>query len=218
MTLISFFIIIAAFAFIFWIYKKVYLYFLYIKVNKFSKWEAYLICTAVLWMFISLTLNEFYLIYKLGEKPTITFTIIATVIVWFFVHFSERKIATGYFNRNESGFKKVEPKDRNKIDIYPRISIITNVKGRSDWDTIFDSSDFYVINDTLGVFSGAQPSFQPGRIIKIKNKKYVVEKNQIDFIKIYDDYSLMGHTPEYKGDDTPYNIQIFVEVKKQQDS
>ncbi len=77
---------------------------------------------------------------------------------------------------------------------------------------IFDSSDFDIINEKLGTKQGAQPSFFEGGMIQLGDDKYKIIKLNVDFLKIFDDYSLVGRTEVNIGDPIPYNIQIIINV------
>lgn len=64
------------------------------------------------------------------------------------------------------------------------------------------------------MFDDLQQSFSVNQSIMINNVEYNTLKLRVDFLNIFDDYSLIGHTKSYTGKDTPYNVQVSVEVEK----
>jgi len=56
--------------------------------------------------------------------------------------------------------------------------------------------------------------------LKFKGEEYLVTKVRVDFLDIFDDYSINQfggrHTKVYEGRDVPYNIRIIVETKRKQ--
>ena len=111
-------------------------------------------------------------------------------------------------------YRKIAKYDSYKIPIYPRITIhdmdlIQDI--HNPQRIIFDLSDFVVINESLGSFTGDGVTFLPGNQINLKGKSLRVEKVQVDILNFYDDYSgFLRHTHSHKGSDTPYNIQISI--------
>jgi hypothetical protein len=115
-----------------------------------------------------------------------------------------------------SDYVKVTEKCSKYIPVYPRVTIKEGdvlFFGKQE-DLLFDSSDFNVVNEALGSLNGVGASITIGSELKLKSKSYRVEEFQVDFLNFFDDYSGMyGHTPVYKGDNVPYNIQISIRVR-----
>lgn len=120
--------------------------------------------------------------------------------------------------KTQSIARKVTEINSLKIPTYPRVTIYDLGFDDSNGVLIFDSSDISVINNSLDLnnsFHGR--TFLMGNEITFKNKKYLIGKVQIDFLDIFDDYSLnpfgTKHTSIYEGRDVPYSIQIIIEMK-----
>lgn len=116
--------------------------------------------------------------------------------------------------------RKISEIDSNKIQTYPRFTMYDkNIKGKRHDQIIFDSSDFSVVNNAFGVMDSFNGNtVLTGKQIKFRNSEYFIEKVQVDFLNIFDDYSLNPfggkHTSVYEGKDVPYNIQIFIDARK----
>ncbi len=124
-------------------------------------------------------------------------------------------------------FKKLTEIPTYLIPTYPRITIfkispsadMSNFKHSGNSDMIFDSSDFDVINYALGTMIGYQPRISEGEEINLRGSKLSVLKVEVDFLNIFDDYSMTiygrgnNHTPVYEGRSIPYNIQINIFIK-----
>ena len=110
-------------------------------------------------------------------------------------------------------FSRVIPKDVKQITNdailnYTRLTI----HSIQDSKIIFDSSDFDIINEKLGTKQGVQPSFFEGGMIQLGDVKYKIRKLNVDFLNIFDDYSMVGKTEVNIGEPIPYNIQIIINV------
>lgn len=115
--------------------------------------------------------------------------------------------------------QKISDIDASKIPTYPRFTMYD--MGSEDdraRQIIFDSSDFTIINEAFGVFGSFYGNtLLNEKIIELNGVKYVIDKVQVDFLNVFDDYSanLFGgkHTEVYRGKDVPYNIQIIIEAR-----
>lgn len=130
---------------------------------------------------------------------------------------SKKEDASNYVTKNVH--QKVSEIDAIRIPTYPRFTIYDlSVEGREN-QLIFDSSDFLVINKAFGLLDGSNyNTILNEKYLKFKGEEYLVTKVQVDFLDIFDDYSINRfggrHTKVYEGRDVPYNIQIIVEVRK----
>lgn len=138
---------------------------------------------------------------------------------------NSEEVEYGY--KTWSKFKKVNEIPTYLIPTYPRISIfkirpsanMSNFTHSGNYDIIFDSSDFEVINFALGTMIGYQPRISEGEEINLRGSKLSVLKVEVDFLNIFDDYSMTiydkgnNHTPVYEGRNIPYNIQINIFIK-----
>lgn len=103
--------------------------------------------------------------------------------------------------------------DSDRIKTYPRITIQDQTINEIDKSIIFDSSDFFAVNNSLGIIKDYNyQTFSCGSVIKIDGVNYVTNDVRVEFIDFFDDYKLCAHTSAYKGKDIPYNIQIRVFV------
>jgi hypothetical protein len=122
-----------------------------------------------------------------------------------------------YLSQNVA--QKIAEIDADRIPTYPRFTIYElNIQGNSRRKLIFDSSDFIVINTAFGIIGNYNfNSILAGKNIIIRESECVVESVRIDFLDIFDDYSInpfgYKHTDVYEGKDVPYNIQIILEVR-----
>lgn len=110
--------------------------------------------------------------------------------------------------------KKVNEIKPNKIITYPRISIFEKNQNQHIGEMIFDSSDFWYINNIL---TDSIRYFAKGAKFKYKDFKYEIVEIKVDVLEHFDDYSLKtkdnhNHSTAYFGDDIPYNIQILIFV------
>ncbi|MBF2708265.1 hypothetical protein [Flavobacterium soyangense] len=117
--------------------------------------------------------------------------------------------------------KQIDKINDRRISTYPRFTIFDVDKSVNVDKVIFDSSDFYEINNSFGNYdSNFGISIIKDRKIWIDDFEYIVSNVKIDFLTIFDDYSIYGplgskvHTNVYKGRDVPYNVQIFIDVSK----
>jgi hypothetical protein len=114
--------------------------------------------------------------------------------------------------------KKASEVEASRISTYPRFTVFDKSIQKKEDQLIFDSSDFFVINKTFGIFDDWKGvSIVNERRFKFRDKEYIVTKVQVDFLGIFDDYTMLSpfghrHSEVYEGEDTPYNIQIFIEV------
>jgi len=112
--------------------------------------------------------------------------------------------------------KKVNEINQDKITTYPRFSLYENDSNTKDGQKriIFDSSDFWYVNN---VFGKSTKSFQVGSKLYFNDCIYEITEINVDILDVFDDYSTKfrdntNHTDKYKGETTPYNIQIFIIV------
>lgn len=112
-------------------------------------------------------------------------------------------------------FRKVKEIQNKDISTYPRITL-TELKSKTlnEKEILFDSSDFEYINKTFKLTEEFYFSLNKGETITYQNIDYNVEDVKVDFLFIFDDYSIFGHSKKYQGIATPYNIQIIVLVSK----
>ncbi len=114
---------------------------------------------------------------------------------------------------------KNKPKDvamieNDSISTYPRFTFHLIRSGEWRGDVLFDSSDFQIVNGLLGTDKGRQPSLRVGYQIKLDQKEYIVQRVTVDMLCLFDDYSRFGHTKQYEGSDTPYNVQIILDLSE----
>jgi len=114
--------------------------------------------------------------------------------------------------------QKINDIDADKIPTYPRVKM-GELDDSDRIQVIFDSSDFEVINKAFGVYDSLYGiSVRNEEIITFKELEYRIERVFFDFLNVFDDYSQGSfgnkHTKVYEGKDTPYNILIFIEVRK----
>ena len=112
--------------------------------------------------------------------------------------------------------KKVNEIKYNKIITYPRISIFEKKLNEHNAKIIFDSSDFWYINNVL---ANSVSQFSKGVKFELKDFKYEIIDIKVDVLEHFDDYSLKNkdnnnHSTAYLGEDIPYNIQIQIFVIK----
>lgn len=138
---------------------------------------------------------------------------------------NSEEVEYGY--KTWSKFKKLSEIPTYLIPTYPRITIfkispsadMSNFKHSGNSDIIFDLSDFDVINYALGTMTGYQPCISEGKEINFRGSKLSVLKVEVDFLNIFDDYSMTiygrgnNHTPVYEGRNIPYNIQVNIFIK-----
>ncbi|NOT94157.1 hypothetical protein [Ferruginibacter sp.] len=116
--------------------------------------------------------------------------------------------------------QKISEIDASRIPTYPRFTIYDlSIEEDKLSQIIFDSSDFSVINKAFGIFDSLNgKSILNQKRIKFKDSEYLIEKIQLDFLNIFDDYSLnlfVGkHTNLYEGNNVPYNLQIIIQARK----
>lgn len=132
--------------------------------------------------------------------------------------FMSQNLDSGMYS-NESILQKIKDIDADKIPTYPRITMYELDDDSDRMRIIFDSSDFVVINKAFRVYnSWSGTSVNNKNILTFKEVEYNVERVYFDFLAVFDDYSQATfgnkHTKVYEGKDTPYNIQIFIEVRK----
>lgn len=109
--------------------------------------------------------------------------------------------------------------DAIRIPTYPRFTIYDLSVEEREQQLIFDSSDFLVISKAFGLLDGLNyNTILTEQYLKFKGEEYLVTKVQVDFLDIFDDYSINPfggrHTKVYEGRDVPYNIQIIVETTR----
>lgn len=111
--------------------------------------------------------------------------------------------------------KKVSEIKHNKITTYPRVSLYENEpNSKNGKRRIFDSSDFWYVNNSFGK---SVKSLRVGNRLNFNDNIYEITEINVDILDIFDDYSTKfrdnsNHTSEYIGENTPYNIQIFITV------
>lgn len=115
--------------------------------------------------------------------------------------------------------QKVTEIDAISIPTYPRFTIYDLSAEEREQQIIFDSSDLLVISKAFGIFDGFNHNtILAEQYLKFKGEEYLVTKVQVDFLDIFDDYSINPfggrHTKVYEGRDVPYNIQIIVETTR----
>lgn len=115
--------------------------------------------------------------------------------------------------------QKVSDINADRIPTYPRFTIYEWRVDAKERQIIFDSSDFLVINKAFGLLDGFNyNTILTEQHLNFKGDEYLVTKLQVDFLDIFDDYSInpLGnrHTKVYEGRDVPYNIQVIVETKR----
>lgn len=170
----------------------------------------------------------FAIFYLLGETDMeimeqIIWTVVATLFIWFISHSMLNKDVTKKFKSEEKDknsaeyfftptvYRKTNQFTNKDIPFYVRFTLYEITV--SDRKMIFDSSDYSLINEKFGTFAGIQQAFQIGHNFKLNEITYNVESVQVDMMELFDDYS-NGHTKAYVGEDIPYNIQVFAELKK----
>lgn len=132
---------------------------------------------------------------------------------------SKKEDVSSYRTKNVP--QKVSEIDAIKIPTYPRFTIYDLSVEEREQQLIFDSSDFLVISKAFGLLDGFNyNTILNERYLKFKGEEYLVTKVQVDFLDIFDDYSINPfggrHTKVYEGRDVPYNIQIIVETSRKQ--
>jgi hypothetical protein len=116
--------------------------------------------------------------------------------------------------------QKISNINEERIPTYPRITIFNKSVKDKNKQLIFDSSDFAIINKTLGVFDRWNGlSYESGKEITVNSNELIVIRIKVDFLSVFDDYSQPSplghrHSQVYEGKDVPYNIQIIIEVKE----
>jgi hypothetical protein len=131
-----------------------------------------------------------------------------------------------YENSEISIPQKISEIDPLRIPTYPRFTVYDFSVDKEQ--LIFDSSDFSIIIKAFGLvdkFNNTLPypdnlySILTGRYLNLKGKKYWITDVEIDFLDIFDDYSINPfgrHTKVYEGRDVPYNIQIIIKTNRKQ--
>lgn len=174
---------------------------------------------------IALGVVIFYLLNKtdLQVAGQLIWTSIITVVIWFVSHSALNRDASEKFKSEEKDkndvksffaptvYRKTNQFTNKDIPFYVRFTLYETTE--SDRKMIFDSSDYSVINEKFGTFTGIQQAFQVGYNFKLNEINYNVESVQVDMMELFDDYS-NGHTKAYIGNDIPYNIQVFAELKR----
>lgn len=209
------------------------IYLIYIKLYRFGfkqfskqieKWSAGIIITGIFFYVIYLCLHQLNEIEnaRTENQDLLWLTIISTGIGWLYAHAYKDKDPSSALKSTKKDdsfftprvFKKISDVKNDQITTYPRITV-DDITNDHESKLIFDSSDFERINNTFGAMNDLQQSFFEDRNIEINGKVYITKHVKVDFLNIFDDYSLLGHTKIYSGIDTPYNIQIIVEVIEQ---
>ena len=148
-------------------------------------------------------------------------TAISGLIMWGVArYFVVPKTPSSHFKskRGESliapaNYKEVKDVWSWRVSVYPRISIYDIESGEDHTgELIFDSSDFDIINEAFGTIEGFQETLQPGKEFRFRDRIMLADDVQVDFMCLFDDYD-HGWTRVHEGENTPYNIQIFVRGK-----
>jgi hypothetical protein len=151
------------------------------------------------------------------------YSLIVFALSFFIVESRENKDPSEHlrsYKKDNSAFSKAVFRNvkeiKNKdISTYPRLTISElNSNTPNEKEIIFDSSDFEYINKTFKLTEEHYFSLNKGETITYENIDYYIEDVKVDFLYIFDDYSLFGHSKKYQGIGTPYNIQIIVLVSK----
>ena len=150
----------------------------------------------------------------------ILYSILVTSVIWLIAHqIAKNSYPSKHFESKwENGemfptYKEIKSVESWKVSVYTRVSI-RNISLPESEELIFDSSDFDVINRALGTTDGHQPSIEKGRPFTFKGEDYITDEVKVDFMCLFDDYGA-SRTEVKEGKDTPYNIQIFINCKKQ---
>ncbi len=184
-----------------------------------------LIKQAKLFSVLGLGFAIFYLLNETDMEilEQVIWTVVATLFIWFISHSMLNKDVTKKFKSEEKDknsaeyffaptvYRKTNQFTNKDIPFYVRFTLYDTTE--SDRKMIFDSSDYSVINEKFGTFIGIQQAFQVGYNFKLNEINYNVESVQVDMMELFDDYS-NGHTDAYVGNDIPYNIQVFAELKR----
>lgn len=174
---------------------------------------------------IALGVAIFYLLNQtdLQISGQIIWSLVITGIIWYVSHSALNKDVSEKFKSEEKDkndvnsfftptvYRKTNQFTNKDIPFYVRFTLYETTE--SDKKMIFDSSDYSVINEKFGTFTGIQQAFEVGGNFKLNEITYNVESVQVDMMELFDDYS-NGHTKAYVGDDIPYNIQVFAKLKK----
>lgn len=117
-----------------------------------------------------------------------------------------------YFGKNHD-YQKVLNVDPSSIATFPRLTVLDLDTG----DLIFDSSDFDVIRQSLGINEDLQPGFTLDGDFKLFKDDFVTKKMRVDYLNIFDDFSEM-QTKIRSGEKVPYCIQITIYASKKHPS
>jgi hypothetical protein len=116
--------------------------------------------------------------------------------------------------RNPTLHRKVQVENvkNDAISTYPRITIC------NEGETVFDSSDFEIINKSINQLGSSMSEFD---YIRLDNDRYVIKDFNIELMEYFEDYSIryndndnsdIKFSNEHSGIGIPYNIHMTFNV------